>query len=105
MGNLKLKRKQKKTETKEAGINLPITEMTDDWMDDDIAIGSIDSDEDENESKTNTVNELQGPLSKEAKVQEPEVEEEAKKTETKVAGINLPITEMTDDWMDDDIAI
>ena len=37
----------KPEEKKAPGIALPITEMTDDWMDDDVAIGSIESDEEE----------------------------------------------------------
>merc|ERR1712165_609890 len=35
------------SKSKPDGISLPITEMTDDWMDDDVAIGSIESDEEE----------------------------------------------------------
>merc|ERR1712210_398820 len=65
---------------KTAGIALPITEMTDDWMDDGQAIGSMDS-EDEEEA---------------AKFAEKPVEEPPKAQ--KAAGIALPITEMTDDW-------
>merc|ERR1719209_1764885 len=48
------KSETKKSEEKKApGIALPITEMTDDWMDDDVAIGSIDS-EDEDSGTTKT---------------------------------------------------
>merc|ERR1712107_274246 len=87
-------------ETKPAGIALPITEMTDDWMDDDVAIGSIDSDEDEEVPNTD----MSSP--KKTKDEEsPQKMEMNKSDAKKVPGIALPITEMTDDWMDDDVAI
>ena len=35
------------SKAKPDGISLPITEMTDDWMDDDMAIGSIESEDEE----------------------------------------------------------
>jgi hypothetical protein len=40
----------KKEESKPAGISLPITDMSDDWMDDGGAMGSIESDEEETEA-------------------------------------------------------
>merc|ERR1712008_370580 len=68
-----------------SGIYLPITEMTEDWMDDGGGMGSMDSDEEEEV--------------------EPKIEEkkdiEQKKEAVKPSGIALPITEMTEDWMDD----
>merc|ERR1712032_1700672 len=78
-------------EVKPAGIALPITEMTDDWMDDDVAMGSMDSEEEE------------GPKRIEDEVVQKV--ETKKSEETKAPGIALPITEMTDDWMDDDVAM
>merc|ERR1711997_1034843 len=75
----------KKEAVKPAGIALPITEMTEDWMDDGGAMGSMDSDEEEdNEQKIEEKNEI-----------------DQKKEAVKPAGIALPITEMTEDWMDD----
>merc|ERR1711935_595156 len=74
-----------KSDVQPPGIALPITEMTEDWMDDGGAMGSMDSDEDEEV--------------------EPKIEEkkdiEQKKEAVKPSGIALPITEMTEDWMDD----
>merc|ERR1712110_61159 len=76
---------EKKEAVKPAGIALPITEMTEDWMDDGGAMGSMDSDdEEESESRIEEKKEI-------------EVTKEA----VKPAGIALPITEMTEDWMDD----
>merc|ERR1712226_1830170 len=72
-----------------AGIALPITEMTEDWMDDGGTMGSMDSDEEEES---------------ESKIEEKE-EMEKMKEAVKPAGISLPITEMTEDWMDDGGAI
>merc|ERR1712127_432692 len=76
---------QEKEAVKPSGIALPITEMTEDWMDDGGAMGSMDSDEEEEV--------------------EPKIEEkkeiEQKKEAVKPSGIALPITEMTEDWMDD----
>merc|ERR1719500_673439 len=76
---------QKKEAVKPAGIALPITEMTEDWMDDGGAMGSMDSDEEEES---------------ESKIEEKE-EMEKMKEAVKPAGIALPTTEMTEDWMDD----
>merc|ERR1712012_828075 len=87
-------------ETKPAGIALPITEMTDDWMDDDVAIGSIDSDEDEEVPNTDM-----SSLAKTKDEESPQKMEINKFDAKKAPGIALPITEMTDDWMDDDVAI
>merc|ERR1719334_353590 len=73
-------KEKKATESKPKGINLPISEMTYDWMNDDDAMGSFDSDDEEDiiEDKT----------------KEPD--------DIKPKGISLPITEMTMDWMNDD---
>jgi hypothetical protein len=169
----------KPTETKNTGISLPIAEMTDNWMDDDV-IGSIESDEDEENQKSHNIADSQSPLaltqpsyaniaslevshaameselpspgdiiavkpatskplvinveektviseegdvdsdgfrkvisrktsqttSKEDVIKkEPLVPESniSKPTETKNTGISLPIAEMTDNWMDDDV--
>merc|ERR1712198_260094 len=91
---------KKSEETKAQGIALPITEMTDDWMDDDVAMGSMDSEEEEDGPKTD-----KGHV--ETKIENEAIQKvETKKSEdTKAQGIALPITEMTDDWMDDDVAI
>merc|ERR1711962_1578117 len=40
--------------SKPDGISLPITEMTDDWMDDDVAIGSMESEEEETGTEKTT---------------------------------------------------
>merc|ERR1719295_853473 len=87
-------------EVKPAGIALPITEMTDDWMDDDVAMGSMDSEEEEEGPKTD-----KGHV--ETKIENEVIQkvETKKSEETKAQGIALPITEMTDDWMDDDMAM
>merc|ERR1719192_2613827 len=74
------------------GFSLPISEMTEDWMDDDIA---IISDDDESE------------LDEKAAVQDKIVEMEkklSKNDEPKAKGFSLPTSEVTDAWMDDDIA-
>merc|ERR1719394_1019601 len=86
-----------KSDAKKApGIALPITEMTDDWMDDDVAIGSIESDDEEETPHTN-----QGST-EETKIEESAQQSDTNKSEEKKApGIILPITEMTDDWMDE----
>merc|ERR1712013_126979 len=73
---------------KTTGIALPTSEMTFDWMDDDTAVGSIESEDEETDKKP-----------------EDDIPAVAPLKETKPAGIALPITEMTDDWMDDDVAI
>merc|ERR1712156_938493 len=83
-----------------AGIALPITEMMDDWMDDDVAIGSIDSDEDEEVPNTDM-----SSIEKTKDEESPQKMEINKSDAKKAPGIALPITEMTDDWMDDDVAI
>jgi len=86
----------KKSEEKKApGIDLPITEMTDDWMDDGAAFGSIDSEDEDVERQESKKEE--DPVTKST--------EEAIAEKPKPSGIDLPITEMTDDWMDDDVAI
>merc|ERR1719370_1495408 len=74
------------------GFSLPISEMTEDWMDDDIAIISDDEESDHDEK---------------AAVQDKIVEMEKKLSESdkpKAKGFSLPISEVTDAWMDDDIA-
>merc|ERR1711962_62160 len=87
-------------EKKAPGIAVPITEMTDDWMDDDVAIGSIESDEAEE-----TPHSDQGSM-EETKIEEAAQQSDKNKSEEKKApGITLPITEMTDDWMDDGEAL
>merc|ERR550534_2436603 len=74
------------------GFSLPISEMTEDWMDDEVAIISDDDDSEEDEK---------------AAVQEKiaEMEEKLCKSdgEPKTNGISLPTSEVTDAWMDDDI--
>merc|ERR1719234_2164367 len=74
------------------GFSLPISEMTEDWMDDDIAIISDDEESDHDEKTA---------------VQDKIVEMEKKLSESdkpKAKGFSLPISEVTDAWMDDDIA-
>merc|ERR1712130_879191 len=80
---------KKSEETKAPGIALPITEMTDDWMDDDMAMGSMDSEEEEETSEGHV-----------EKIIEDKVIQKSE-TEKRAPGIALPITEITDDWMDD----
>merc|ERR1712012_1004176 len=81
------------SEAKPAGIALPITEMTDDWMDDDMAPGGMDSDtESEN-------------LKEEVATKSPQTQDVTGERKPAVAGIALPIAEMTDDWMDDGEAL
>merc|ERR1711874_65199 len=87
-------------ETKAPGIALPITEMTDDWMDDDVAIGSMDSEEEDEGPETD-----KGHVEKRIENEVIQEVETKKSEETKAPGIALPITEMTDDWMDDDVAM
>merc|ERR1719341_1944194 len=90
---------KKPEETKAPGIALPITEMTDDWMDDDVAIGSMDSDGEEQEQETD-----KGHVEKKIADEVTQKSETKKAEEKKAPGIALPITEMTDDWMDDGAA-
>merc|ERR1712212_801077 len=91
---------KKSEETKAPGIALPITEMTDDWMDDDVAIGNMDSEEEDEGPETD-----KGHVEKRIENKVIQKVETKKSEETKAPGIALPITEMTDDWMDDDVAI
>merc|ERR1712192_284652 len=82
-------------EKKAPGIALPITEMTDNWMDDGDAFGSIDSeDEDVEKQESKKEDDLVTKSAEESAAEKP-----------KPSGIDLPISEMTDDWMDDDVAI
>merc|ERR1712130_928443 len=95
----KMEEPKKAEEKKPAGISLPISEMTYDWMEDDAAMGAIDTDEED--------------------VEEIKVKESEKKTDVKsyadaakkleevkpTKGIALPTEEMTFDWMNDDEAI
>merc|ERR1712203_1046377 len=87
---------KKSEETKAPGIALPITEMTDDWMDDDVAMGSMDSEEEEEGTDTN-----KGHVEKRIEDEVIQKSVTEKSEEKKAPGIALPITEMTDDWMDD----
>merc|ERR1712130_1036291 len=89
---------------KASGIALPITEMTDNWMDDGQALGSMDS-EDEEDTKKSEEKTVEEPPKPEAatKSEEKPVEEPSKPQQA--SGIALPITEMTDDWMDDGQAL
>merc|ERR1712037_517749 len=73
------------------------TEMTDDWMDDGQAIGSMDSEDEEDATKAE-----EKPVEEPSKPPDADVPAVASE---KPAGIALPITEMTDDWMDDDAAM
>merc|ERR1712181_211896 len=83
------------SEAKPAGIALPTSEMTFDWMDDDTAMGSIESEEEDESTEKGKTDE-----------QKADVPVVASEKEVKpAAGIALPITEMTDDWMDDDTAM
>merc|ERR1712037_906730 len=84
---------------KPAGIALPITEMTDDWMDDDVAMVSMDSEEEEEGPETD-----KGHSEKRVEEEVIQKSETKKSEEKKAPGIALPITEMTDDWMDDGAA-
>merc|ERR1712192_45741 len=86
---------KKSEETKAPGIALPITEMTDDWLDDDTAMGSMDSEDEEEGPKTD-----KGHVEKRIENEAIQKVETKKSEETKAPGIALPITEMTDDWMD-----
>ena len=81
-----LPRDKKKMEAKPSGIHLPTSEMTYDWMDDDAAMGAIDTDDEEEEENVGL-----------AKVEQ--------KVEVKAKGIALPTSEMTYDWMDNDTAM
>merc|ERR1711990_290250 len=81
----------KKSEiTKAPGIALPITEMTDDWMDNDVAMGSMDSEEEEEGTETN-----KGHVEKRIEDEVIQKSETEKSEEKKAPGIALPITEMT----------
>jgi hypothetical protein len=87
-------------EVKPAGISLPISEMTYDWMKDDAAMGAIDTDEEdveevkEKEKKPEDVKPAMSYADAAKKVEE-----------VKPKGIALPTEEMTFDWMDDDEAV
>ena len=70
-------------------FNLPTTEMTMDWMDDDIG-GVMDEEEE-------TVDEK--------KTENKPTEVSKDPAPAKTSGINLPVTEMTDDWMNDDVGM
>merc|ERR1712037_836362 len=90
---------KKPEETEAPGIALPITEMTDDWMDDDVAMVSMDSEEEEEGPETD-----KGHSEKRVEEEVIQKSETKKSEEKKAPGIALPITEMTDDWMDDGAA-
>merc|ERR1712130_660838 len=113
---------------KASGFSLPITEMTDDWMDDGQALGSMDS---EDEEEAHPYKPTPSPYKEEAPVKrspdpvcgfaltsntptssayKKDEEDEEKPVEEppkpqQASGIALPITEMTDDWMDDGQAL
>merc|ERR1712004_898127 len=80
---------------KPTGISLPMTEASDDWMDDDVGLTMDDEDEDEVK------------VEEQVKVEEVKVEEEPVKVEEikKPSGISLPMTEASDDWMDDEVGL
>merc|ERR1712130_214734 len=83
-----------------SGIALPITEMTDNWMDDGQALGSMDSEDEEDAKKSEEKHVEERPKPDIATNSEEKPLEEPAKLQ-KASGIALPITEMTDDWMDD----
>ena len=70
-------------EVKPAGIALPITEMTDDWMDDDTAMGSMDSEEEEEDTETEMAHE------EKMMENEPKKSEETKLSSSKNPGNKL----------------
>ena len=73
---------------KPKGISLPTTEMTYDWMDDDVAMGTISTDDDE---------EVEQIIKKENANPTLKTETIQKAGEAKMKGISLPITEITND--------
>merc|ERR1719483_1517404 len=79
-----------------ANINLPIHDVTGDWMDDDVA-PIMESDEED-----------ESPIMEESKKTEKtqEKKEETPLTEQPkpVANIRLPVNDVTGDWMNDDVA-
>jgi hypothetical protein len=79
-GGSKEAEKEKETQVKPTGISLPTEEMTFDWMDDDAAMGPIDTDDEEEEPPKEVV-------------------------EVKPKGIALPISDMSFDWMDGNQAV
>merc|ERR1711971_530142 len=92
------KEEKKEEEKKPAGISLPTSEMTYDWMEDDAAMGAIDTDEEDVEEVKEKKPEVGKPLMSYA--------DAAKKVEeVKAKGIALPTEEMTFDWMNDDEAM
>merc|ERR1711971_324897 len=92
------KEEKKEEEKKPAGISLPTSEMTYDWMEDDAAMGAIDTDEEDVEEVKEKKPEDDKPLKSYASA--------AKKVEeVKAKGIALPTEEMTFDWMNDDEAM
>merc|ERR1712226_1781143 len=91
---LKEQQKQPPLPTVEAqqppkAFNLPTSEMAMDWMDDDI--GGVMVEEEETVS--------------DEKIEEKPNEVPKDPAPPKTSGINLPVTEMTDDWMNDDVGI
>jgi len=74
---------------KPKGISLPVSDISYDWMEDDYTMVSMDSD-DEDEIKED---------------QHKGAEKEKKSDEAKPAGISLPTTDMSYDWMNDDDAM
>merc|ERR1711974_251270 len=93
---------KKVEERKPAGISLPISEMTYDWMEDDAAMGAIDTDEED----VDEIKEKESEKKKEVAEPVRSYADAAKKVEeVKPKGIALPTEEMTFDWMNDDEAI
>merc|ERR1719397_1284137 len=72
-------------DTKPSTIDLPMTEASDAWMDQDETIGMIESDEDEEEE--------------EKQPEIPVTEPEKITVQTKPSTIDLPMTEASDAWM------
>ena len=88
-----LKQDIKEPETKPVGIALPITEMTDTWMDDDIIILSDDDESEKDDIKkvSKQINEMECKISR--------------SEQSRTGTFSLPIAGVTDAWMDDDIVI
>merc|ERR1711874_321710 len=81
--------------SKPSGISLPMNGSSDDWMDDDVGLTMDDEDEEEVKAEE--------PI----KAEEVKPEKEPVKVEElkKPSGISLPMTEASDDWMDDDVGL
>ena len=77
---------------KPSGISLPMTGASDDWMEDEVGL-TMDDEEEGEEMKTET---------KESNVSAVNELEESK---SKPAGISLPMTGASDDWMEDEVGL